>query len=157
MADFSDLVAATSASEDPTTSGADLALITQAHPRLWPQVASHPNAHRDLLVWLGANGDAATKQTAAERLATTPLPVDTPPPPAAAVAEAPEPPPPVRRGSPGWAVLGFFIPILGLILWLVWKSARPGDSKMALNGFYAFIVLIVLATAGFLVSVFTAA
>lgn len=34
-------------------------------------------------------------------------------------------------GSFGWAVLGFFIPLVGLILWLVWKDSKPNSAKMA--------------------------
>lgn len=34
-------------------------------------------------------------------------------------------------GSIGWAVLGFFIPIVGLVLFLVWKNTKPQCAKMA--------------------------
>lgn len=34
-------------------------------------------------------------------------------------------------GSIGWAILGFFFPIVGLILYLVWKSTKPQCAKMA--------------------------
>ena len=34
-------------------------------------------------------------------------------------------------GSFGWAVLGFFFPIVGLILVLVWKQSKPKCAKMA--------------------------
>lgn len=34
-------------------------------------------------------------------------------------------------GSFGWAVLGFFVPIAGLVLYLVWKDERPKDAKRA--------------------------
>lgn len=37
-------------------------------------------------------------------------------------------------GSTGWAVLGFFIPIVGLILHLSWKQTRPNDAKKAGKG-----------------------
>lgn len=47
-------------------------------------------------------------------------------------------------GSFGWAVLGFFVPIAGLILWLVWKDTRPRDSARARNGFVAGLVVGVL-------------
>lgn len=36
-----------------------------------------------------------------------------------------------QKGSIGWAVLGFFIPIVGWILYFCWKSSKPGDAKMA--------------------------
>lgn len=35
------------------------------------------------------------------------------------------------KGSFGWAVLGFFIPIVGWILYFSWKNKKPGDAKMA--------------------------
>lgn len=35
---------------------------------------------------------------------------------------------PSDTGSFGWAVLGFFIPLVGLILWMIWKNDRPGDA-----------------------------
>ncbi|MDD2575001.1 MAG: zinc ribbon domain-containing protein [Acholeplasmataceae bacterium] len=34
-------------------------------------------------------------------------------------------------GSPGWGILGFCIPLVGLILWIVWKDDRPRDAKSA--------------------------
>lgn len=41
---------------------------------------------------------------------------------------------PSDTGSFGWAVLGFFIPLVGLILWMIWKNDRPGDAGMAGKG-----------------------
>ena len=53
-------------------------------------------------------------------------------------------------GSIGWGILGFFFPIVGLILFLVWKETKPASSKVAgiggLIGFCAGILLRVLAT-----------
>lgn len=34
-------------------------------------------------------------------------------------------------GSNGWACLGCCIPIVGLILWLVWKDTQPQNAKKA--------------------------
>lgn len=34
-------------------------------------------------------------------------------------------------GSAGWGVLGFLIPIVGFILWLVWKDDKPKCAKAA--------------------------
>ncbi|ACV22526.1 hypothetical protein [Slackia heliotrinireducens] len=34
-------------------------------------------------------------------------------------------------GSIGWGVLGFFFPIVGLILFLVWKNTKPKCAKVA--------------------------
>lgn len=58
----------------------------------------------------------------------------------------PPPPPPAQNdtGSFGWAVLGFFIPIVGLILWLVWKDTRPKDSIQSRNGFIAGLIVGVI-------------
>ena len=46
-------------------------------------------------------------------------------------------------GSFGWAVLGFFIPIAGLVLWLVWKNTKPKTATQCRNGFIAGLVLTV--------------
>ncbi|MDQ7993842.1 MAG: hypothetical protein AAGC63_05340 [Propionicimonas sp.] len=51
---------------------------------------------------------------------------------------------PRDSGNFGWAVLGFFIPLVGLILWLVWRSDRPGDARQSRNGFIAGVVVSVV-------------
>ncbi len=38
-------------------------------------------------------------------------------------------PTPTDSGSFGWAVLGFFFPLVGLILLLVWKDSMPLSAK----------------------------
>jgi drug/metabolite transporter (DMT)-like permease len=35
------------------------------------------------------------------------------------------------ESSFGWGVLGFFVPIAGLILYLTWNKNRPEDAKAA--------------------------
>lgn len=35
------------------------------------------------------------------------------------------------KGNIGWAILGFFIPIVGWILYFSWKNSKPGNAKMA--------------------------
>lgn len=45
------------------------------------------------------------------------------------------------NGSFGWAVLGFFIPIAGLILYLVWKTEKPLSARRA--GIGALVSVIV--------------
>ena len=48
-------------------------------------------------------------------------------------------------GSFGWAILGFLIPIVGLILWLAWMDVKPKSGKMAgLGALTAVIFSIVL-------------
>jgi len=50
------------------------------------------------------------------------------------------------KGNAGWAVLGFFFPLIGLILYLVWRDTHPGDAKMAGKG--ALISVIAAAAIG---------
>ncbi|MBQ7835904.1 MAG: zinc-ribbon domain-containing protein [Clostridia bacterium] len=56
--------------------------------------------------------------------------------------------PKATSGNFLWAVLGFFVPLAGLILFIVWKNDRPGDAKMAgigaLVGFILNIITSVL-------------
>ncbi|MBE6528437.1 MAG: zinc ribbon domain-containing protein [Thermoplasmata archaeon] len=51
-------------------------------------------------------------------------------------------------GSIGWFILGFFFPLIGFILWLVWMKDKPKCSKMAglgaLTPIILFAVLFVL-------------
>ena len=52
---------------------------------------------------------------------------------------------PARRPSgAGWAVLGFLVPLVGLILWIVWADAEPRRARKARNGFVASLVVGVL-------------
>lgn len=57
---------------------------------------------------------------------------------------------PVDSGSFGWAVLGFFIPLVGLILWLVWKTERPLTAKKAgigaLVGAIVGVIFVIVET-----------
>ncbi len=43
--------------------------------------------------------------------------------------------------SIGWGCLGFCIPIVGLILWLVWKKDYPLKSKSAGTGALISVIL----------------
>lgn len=36
----------------------------------------------------------------------------------------------------GWTILGILIPLVGLILWLVWKEEKPAESKCLKTGFF---------------------
>lgn len=51
---------------------------------------------------------------------------------------------PSDTGSFGWAVLGFFIPLVGLILWMFWKNDRPGDAGMAGKGALVSVIINVV-------------
>lgn len=39
--------------------------------------------------------------------------------------------------SIGWSVLSFIFPIIGLILWLMWKDQQPGKANSILKGLLA--------------------
>ena len=45
-----------------------------------------------------------------------------------------QPPKPVDNGSFGWGLLGFCIPLVGLILFLCWKDNKPVSAKQAIIG-----------------------
>lgn len=49
----------------------------------------------------------------------------------------------VDNGGFGWALLGFCIPLVGLILFLVWKDTKPRTAKSA--GMGALVSVIVTA------------
>lgn len=54
------------------------------------------------------------------------------------------------NGGIGWSLLGFLIPIVGLILYLVWKDEKPITSKAAGKGaLVSFIVSAVLSVLTF--------
>lgn len=38
-------------------------------------------------------------------------------------------PPVVDNGGLGWGILGCCIPIVGLVLWLVWKDQKPRTAR----------------------------
>ena len=49
-------------------------------------------------------------------------------------------------GGIGWAVLGFFIPLAGLILYLVWKDERPLSAKSAGKGAIVGVIVNVVVS-----------
>ena len=51
---------------------------------------------------------------------------------------------PVDSGSIGWAILGFIIPLAGIILFLVWRTTKPQTAKMALYGAVAGFALTLI-------------
>ena len=44
-------------------------------------------------------------------------------------------------GSIGWGILGFIIPIVGIVLFFVWRQTKPKSAKIALYGAVISIVL----------------
>lgn len=54
----------------------------------------------------------------------------------------------------GWGILGFFIPIVGFILWLIWKDEHPARAKSAGMGCLVSICLGVVGVILYVVLVF---
>lgn len=53
-------------------------------------------------------------------------------------------------GSIGWAILGFFFPLVGFILWLVWIKEKPMCSRMSGLGALACFILTIVAPIAFI-------
>ena len=51
---------------------------------------------------------------------------------------------PSDEGGFGWSLLGCCIPIVGLVLYLVWKNEKPKTAKDSIKGGIVGFVLIVL-------------
>lgn len=49
-----------------------------------------------------------------------------------------------KSDSAGWGVLGFFLPIVGFILWLVWRNEYPKRARAAGIGCLVSVVLSVV-------------
>ena len=51
-----------------------------------------------------------------------------------------------KEGNTGYTVLGVFFPLIGLILWAIWKQDRPEDARLAGKGaaIGALIYMIVI-------------
>lgn len=57
------------------------------------------------------------------------------------------------NGGFGWGFLGFLIPLVGLILFLVWKDTKPKTAKAAgIGALVSVIAGIVLSIAAFVLS-----
>ena len=53
-----------------------------------------------------------------------------------------------EKDNVGWAILGGFIPLVGLILYLCWKDSKPADAKMAGKGALIGVVVSVVLIIG---------
>ena len=49
----------------------------------------------------------------------------------------------VDNGGFGWGLLGFCIPLVGLILYLVWKDEKPRTAKAAGKGALISVIICV--------------
>ena len=54
------------------------------------------------------------------------------------------PAPVVDNGGFGWGLLGCCIPLVGLILFLVWKDTKPKTSKAAGIGALVSVIMVVV-------------
>lgn len=63
-------------------------------------------------------------------------------------------PPVVDNGGFGWGLLGFCFPIVGLILYLVWKDNKPRTGKAAGKG---ALVSVIVSVAFYLIAALIAA
>lgn len=55
-------------------------------------------------------------------------------------------------GSIGWGILGFFFPLVGLILFLVWKNTKPKCAKVAgMGALIGFCLNLVFSFSGMLI------
>lgn len=50
----------------------------------------------------------------------------------------------VDNGGFGWGALGFCIPIVGLVLYLVWKDTKPRTAKAAGKGALISVIIAVV-------------
>ena len=48
------------------------------------------------------------------------------------------------KGGVIWGILGFFIPIAGFVLWLLWRNSKPKSAKAAGIGTLISVILSVV-------------
>ncbi len=48
-----------------------------------------------------------------------------------------------QSGNIGWGILGFLFPLVGLIMYLVWKNSKPADARIAGKGALISVILSV--------------
>ncbi len=61
--------------------------------------------------------------------------------------------PVVDNGGFGWGFLGFLIPLVGLILFLVWKDTKPKTAKAAgIGALVGVIVSVIFSILGFVLT-----
>lgn len=46
----------------------------------------------------------------------------------------------VDSGNFGWWILGFFFPVVGLILYFLWKETKPKNAKKAKDGAATMVI-----------------
>jgi len=142
---------------DPSASSEQVRDIAHAYPDMRAAAANHPAAYPALLDWLDQTGDPAVAATVARRRDHD---ARTKQPPRAIGASATSDR--ARRVSgrrsrrptaAGWAVLGFLVPVVGLILWIVWADSAPRKARKARNGLVGSLVFSLLIVAGLITGV----
>ena len=58
--------------------------------------------------------------------------------------------------SVGWGILGFLLPLVGFILWLVWKDEYPKKAKSVGIGALVSVILGAVAVGGYYLFFFIA-
>ncbi|GAA6323436.1 hypothetical protein F350042L8_05340 [Fusobacterium ulcerans] len=66
-----------------------------------------------------------------------------------------KPPVNLDRGGFAWGFLGFFIPIVGFILWLVWRDEKPKTAKsLGIGALVGVIIVFIFIVIYFLIMMF---
>ena len=56
-------------------------------------------------------------------------------------------------GGLGWGLLGFCVPVAGLILYLVWMNDRPNSAKAAGKGALISVILGIVASIVYVIAI----
>jgi len=51
---------------------------------------------------------------------------------------------PKDKGGCGWGCLGFFVPVVGLILYIMWRDSHPKNAKASGIGAIVSVIMVVL-------------
>ena len=66
-----------------------------------------------------------------------------------------KPPVNLDRGGFAWGFLGFFIPLVGFILWLVWRDEKPKTAKsLGIGALVGVIIGFIFVVIYFLIMMF---
>ncbi len=57
-----------------------------------------------------------------------------------------------EEGCIAWSILGFFLPLVGVILYIMWIETRPNTAKSVGKGIMSFVVVMFLLIIIFLVA-----
>ncbi len=60
----------------------------------------------------------------------------------------------VDEGGFLWGLLGFCVPVVGLLLYLIWKDERPNTALAAGKGALAYVILTIVGTILYFIFIF---